>query len=242
MSTPVRTHPQVVPPPWSLSGDGTIWLFKFPREFVDRHGFMADWQRQALGATLGAVMLVDYRQTDVGPYFELLFMPGRLSLHGRGMFTISKIYVSTAASVWNGIENWGIPKEQADFARERNAAGGGDVIRASAGGRELFSARLTPYGPRFPITSALFPLRVGQALRGDLLITTPSARGSARLCRVADARVDGALFPDFTPLRPIAVLAVSDFGMTFPVPEVVPRYFSADQAHTRVSGSLDDLS
>lgn len=35
---------KVAPAPWSLTGDGFIWLFKFPRDFIKRNGFMAGWR------------------------------------------------------------------------------------------------------------------------------------------------------------------------------------------------------
>jgi acetoacetate decarboxylase len=56
--------------------------------------------------------------SGVGPYKELLFIPGVFHINGRYTYSISKIYVSTEASVRSGIENWAIPKEVADFTIE----------------------------------------------------------------------------------------------------------------------------
>lgn len=217
----------IAPPPWQLTGDGFIWLFRFSRAFVEREGVMASWQRARLASALGAMMLVDYRQTNVGPYRELLFIPGRFSIGGRRTFSISKIYVSTEASVRGGVENWGIPKEIASFTRERRSDGS-ESFSAARDGRMFFSAELAPFGPRFPISSSLVPLTVAQAQRGDLLITRPTAQGRARLCRVRALRIDGARFPDVSRLRPIAVIAVSGFRMNFPAPEIVQGYFAED--------------
>ncbi|BCX05883.1 MAG: hypothetical protein KatS3mg053_3821 [Candidatus Roseilinea sp.] len=228
----------IAPPPWQLTGDGFIWLFRFPRGFVERCGFMAEWQRACLAQTLGAMMLVDYRDTNVGPYRELLFMPGRFNFGGRRAFSISKIYVSTEASVRGGVENWGIPKELASFTRERRSDGS-EIFSATLDGRLVFAATLAPYGPRFPISSSLVPLTVAQTLNGDLLITRSTARGAARLCRVRDLRVDGARFPDVTRVRPLTVIAVSSFRMTFPVPEVVQGYFT--ERPERAASSLRQL-
>lgn len=216
---------KVAPPPWHLTGDGFIWLFKFPRAFVERHGCMADWQRRALHSTLGSVMLVDYHTTDVGPYFELLFIPGRFELGRARLFSISKIYVSTDESVWNGIANWGIPKERAEFARTTQADGS-DCITASYAGRPFFAARLKSHGPRLPIRTSLLPvpLRVGQVLHGDLLITSPTAHGSVQRCAVSDLEVNADLFPDIAQVTPIAVVAVKRFAMTFPEPQVVTGF------------------
>ncbi|KAL4790594.1 hypothetical protein BDV19DRAFT_382246 [Aspergillus venezuelensis] len=65
------------------------------------------------------VMIVRYEETDVGPYDELIFIPGRAvnpnSEIGARDMRISTIYVSTDASVWNGRRNWNIPKHRAIF-------------------------------------------------------------------------------------------------------------------------------
>ncbi|KAL4960134.1 uncharacterized protein BDV14DRAFT_149358 [Aspergillus stella-maris] len=68
-------------------------------------------------AWLKCVMIVRYEKTDVGPYDELIFMPGRAinpNTNEKDM-RISTIYVSTDASVWNGRRNWNIPKHRAIF-------------------------------------------------------------------------------------------------------------------------------
>lgn len=61
--------------------------------------------------------------SGVGPYRELLFIPGAFHINGRYTFSIPKIYVSTETSVNSGIKNWGIPKEVADFTVEDQADG-----------------------------------------------------------------------------------------------------------------------
>jgi len=214
------------PPPWHLAGDGYIWLFKFPRDFVEHYGFLAEWQRSALRLTLGAVMLIDYRQSNVGPYRELLFIPGQLKLAGQRVFSISKAYVSTSDSVVNGIENWGIPKQLATFER-MTSPDGGERFGVALDGRAFFTARLEPFGPRFPVSSELIPLTVGQERRGDLLITRSTASGTGRPCRTRELQVAAPCFPDVSKLKPITALAVQDLCMTFPLPQIVPGFFGS---------------
>ena len=104
------------PPPWKLKGNGYIFLYHFPKYFVEKFGFLADYQANRFdGDFVGTVMLVDYASSAVGSYQELLFIPGRLNFDKKKIFSISKIYVSSQDSVENGIANWGIPKELADF-------------------------------------------------------------------------------------------------------------------------------
>jgi len=77
-----------------------------PRTFEESSYFLAAWQRVALKRTFGALMWVDYRETPIGPYRELLFIPGTVLVGSAQFFSISKIYVSTHDSRVSSIENW----------------------------------------------------------------------------------------------------------------------------------------
>lgn len=196
-------------------------LAHFPESFVRQHGFLADFQRAGYLGWLGTVMLVDYQTSGVGPYCELLFIPGLFRLGSRTTFSISKIYVSTVESVVNGIENWGIPKELADFSII-TAPDGAKTYGVSQHGTQFFSITARSFGPRFPVTTRLLPgFRVMQQRRNDLLLTAPVAAGTARLASLRDLSVNPAQFPDIGRGWVLATLAVENFTMTFPVPERV---------------------
>jgi hypothetical protein len=47
---------------------------------------------------------------------------------------------------------------------------------------EFLTAHLEPFGPRFPVSSELIPLPVGQEGRCDSLITRSTASGTGRSC------------------------------------------------------------
>ncbi|KAL6233261.1 hypothetical protein BDW75DRAFT_194361 [Aspergillus navahoensis] len=78
---------------------------------------LGDGSSQFQESWLKTVMIIRYEDTDVGPYDELIFIPGRAvnPNTGKKEFRISNIYVSTDASVWNGRRNWNIPKHRARF-------------------------------------------------------------------------------------------------------------------------------
>ncbi|AQG79710.1 acetoacetate decarboxylase family protein [Spirosoma montaniterrae] len=216
----------IAPPPWTLTGDGLILIAHFPEPFVRAQGFLAPYQQTAYRGWIGTVMLVDYKTSAVGPYRELLFIPGLFRFGDTTSFSISKIYVSSEDSVWNGRQNWGIPKEFADFSFETNADGSRSIT-VSQNGQSFLSLRAKPWGPRFPITTKLMPgFRVMQE-RLDrpgyeppgLLLTRPSASGAARLSTLSGVETDIRFFPDLSQIKPLAVLSVENFRMTFPVPE-----------------------
>lgn len=219
----------IAPPPWTLTGDGVILVAHFPEAFVRAQGFLAPYQQRAYRGWLGTVMLVDYATSPVGPYQELLFIPGLFRFGERISFSISKIYVSTPDSIWNGRRNWGIPKDLADFSFVANPDGS-RTISVRLDGQPLLSLRVSPWGFRFPITTKLLPgFRIvqeqltahpsGSQPAGNRLVTRPSAAGSARLSSLSEVRVNPALFPDLAPIKPLVVLSVENFKMTFPLPE-----------------------
>jgi hypothetical protein len=222
---------QIAPPPWNLTGNGYVFLFRFSRAFVQEEGFLEEYQRTTyqrgfLG--LGAVMLVDYKTSDVGPYRELLFVPGKFRFNGApdGTWGISKIYVSSYNSVWNGKENWGIPKESAEFKvqkiNERE-----EQIEVKSGNVIFFKARLKKSRFSFPVTTRLFPLKLAQKLREDLIVTDLSANGKASIAKLLDIQINSLYFPDISKAKLIATLGVQDFKMIFPVPMVFNDYFKA---------------
>lgn len=224
----------IAPPPWTLTGNGLVIVAHFPESFVREHGFLHPYQQPAYRGWVGAVMLVDYQTSGVGPYGELLFIPGLFRFaHQREKllsFSISKIYVSTDDSVLNGRRNWGIPKERA-AVRLVTEPDGTRTAAVGRNGTSFLSLRAKPWGPRLPIRTTWLPaFRVTQQAdpafaapdSQDLLVTRPSASGWARLARLRDVRVDPAYFPDLRLIRPLAVLSVEPFRMTFPVPQTLP--------------------
>lgn len=72
--------------------------------------------RKFLGG-LGTVWIVRYTSSPIGPYDELLYAPGDFETPSGGKATsITRIYVSTAVSVYNGRKIWNIPKHLARFS------------------------------------------------------------------------------------------------------------------------------
>ncbi len=214
------------PPPWKLKGNGYIFLYHFPKSFVEKLGFLADYQSKRYdGDLVGTVMLVDYETSAVGSYHELLFVPGRLNFDKKKIFSISKIYVSSQNSVENGIANWGIPKELADFKitklNEKE-----EIVEVIIAEKTFFKVHLRKRSFKFPISTKFFPLKLAQKLGDNLLITNSPAKGKASFAQLLNIEVDSSHFPPISQLKPLAVLAVSDFEMEFPKPLVLSDYFT----------------
>ena len=211
MDSSVKAYPA----PWELKGKGYILLYRFRRDFVAKHGNVPAFLKGSFVGGFGSVMLVDYAQSDAGPYGELLFIPGKFRFRGKRLNTISKIYVSTMESVVNGRANWGIPKEKAAFRfeaqDERTERAAVSVNGRTAAEFTIRSGRLS-----FPVSTKLLPFPLVQRQEGKHYFTSFFGKGRGRLARLTDTKIDPELFPDISLCRPIAVIRVEPFSITFP--------------------------
>lgn len=204
------------PPPWKLKGEGFIFPFWGKKDYLLERGFLTEEDKEHFRGGLGAMMLVNYEKSDVGPYFELLFIPGNFEFRGRTYKRITKIYVSTEISVREGIRNWAIPKEVAHFDWEKE--GSLTTIRAITKGHPLFSARISSLPIPFPIATALMPMALMQRAPENYLETAFSGYGLGRPAIAKGIEANDSFFPD--PLKSGSSkygIYVKPFHLTFPV-------------------------
>ncbi|MEM7535365.1 MAG: hypothetical protein AAF639_24520 [Chloroflexota bacterium] len=212
------------PPPWTLNGHGYIFTYFFPQKFVEEHGCIPSQFHGEFTGWIGTMMLVDYQTSAVGPYQELLFIPGqfKLGVSQQRLYSITKIYVSTEASVVNGQRNWGIPKELADF-EFTDLGGGAEQIRVSIGDMPVGEWTLKTRRIGIPITTSLLPARwrtLAHEREDELYLTIPEATGRLHLANVQQMTINADLFPDVSSLKPLAVVKAENFQMTFPSPVI----------------------
>ncbi len=204
------------PAPWNLTGNGYVILYWFKKEKLKNRCFLDDYLKESYLGGRGCVMLVDYKSSNVGPYKELLFIPGKIRFEGQNLYTISKIFVSTLDSVVNGRENWGIPKEHANFSwmSDKNT----EQIGVEREGHEFFSItmeRIKFLFP-FPITTALLPFPLVQTLNQKVYYTNFHGRGIGSFARIKEVKVDRDFFPGIDDHKPLLVIKVDNFKLTFP--------------------------
>ncbi len=203
-----------VPAPWTLRGEGIILLFRFKKDWVAKAGNLPEHLQGKFKGGFGYVMLVDYEESPVGPYRELLFIPGKFGKEK--LQAITTIFVDSEASTANGRANWAIPKETADFNWQKGK--GLDQVEISFNGKQVFRASIRSGGISFPMSTALLPIRLRQELAGQVLFTQPEGKGWGKLAHIQDLEVDPQLFPDIRGIKPLLALKVSPFSLTFPKP------------------------
>lgn len=216
---------QLAAAPWDLSGSGYIVAVRLPRDVLDHGSFLPEGCPRLGRGRLAYAMFVDYASGDVGPYHELLYIPGRLRIGPRRDLSISRIFVSTWASVVNGEVNWGIPKDRADF-QVGYGEDGIDRIKVQAPGGPVFAElELQARGPRLPAPGHWTPRSwrtLSQLRDGKVYTYTPSARGHFRYARVRNWRFDPAYFPDLARGEVVAAVKLTDFRMVFPLSDIRP--------------------
>jgi len=209
--------PGEVPPPWRLRGRGFVFAYRFPEAFARAHADAL--LREGYRGGPGAVMLVDYTESPVGPYRELLFLAGRFRAGAATAFTIPRILVSSDASVRAGRVNWGLPKELARFEWEREG-GRRERVRVEDADGLLLEAVVERGVLPFPVICPPWPLpfTLVQPWEDGAWLTTLRGAGVGRRARLVSLAVDGARFPDVRPFPPVAGLALDPFRLVFPVP------------------------
>jgi hypothetical protein len=146
--------------PWDLTGNAYLMLVAMNDKLVEEQGFVPETLDERYTGSVAVVLLVDYTSTNAGPYKELLFVPGSFQFKQNKCSSITKIYVDSWESVVNGQENWGIPKDYADF----------DIVQLD-NGEEEFSVfkddqriayfRFKPARiPLLPVTDAIIPATI----------------------------------------------------------------------------------
>ncbi|CUA72733.1 hypothetical protein RSOLAG22IIIB_10270 [Rhizoctonia solani] len=116
-------------PPWSLEAESWWILSAAPLPWQTKQlpqgalDIREDSKLQEFEATykggLGTLQLTRYYSSPIGPYEELLYIPGKMSYKVGGTsisgLSITRIYVSSFAALLNGRRIWNTPKHLARF-------------------------------------------------------------------------------------------------------------------------------
>ncbi len=215
----MENNVQAFPAPWDLKGKGYIFIYKFSREFVEKSGNVPEFLEGKFSGGFGSVMLVDYEESDAGPYGELLFIPGKFRFEGKELDTISLIYVSTMESVVNGRANWGIPKEKADFKFEQISAQE-EKATITVNGEVAAEFTIKSGKLTFPVSTKLLPFPLVQEFEEKYYFTNFYGSGKGHFGKVVDMKINEKYFPDISSCRPIAVVKVTPFNITFPKAQI----------------------
>lgn len=218
----MRSKNNITPPPWKLRGEGYVLVYRFSKKYLQYRNILTEEELEHFCGGFGAVMLIDYKSTPIGPYEEILFIPGRFKEKSETGYRITRISVSTLISVINGRENWGIPKTHAQF-RFINERKGRETVSVTSRGMSYFRAAFKPFGPFIPVSGVfLFPTLLQDYL-GRIFLTKLKARGEVRFAKMSHLHIEPKLFPPIRDRKPLMVLKVTDFSLIFPEAEIIEK-------------------
>lgn len=153
-------------PPWPCRVRATAW---WHRARPQARAVLPPGVRPGLPVTVGA--LIEYLDTPVGPYREVLACP--LLLRGGSLVhtTVPFIAVDSVPSIAGGRQHWALPKVLAAFTHA-------DGTTTADGGGWRLVARTSPLGPALPVAARFSTTQDG------VRRATSSVRARGRLARV----------------------------------------------------------
>ena len=207
------------PPPWTLDGEGILIPFIANKKEILNSNFLTNHDKESYQGGLGAIMFVNYHTSNVGPYFELLFIPGDFKYKNKKYKRITKIFVSSEISIREGIKNWAIPKEFANFEWSRLQNKINIQVKNST---RFLSLEIEELLFPFPITTSLYPVKLLQKAKEEYLITEFSGKGKAKISTINKFESNNNDFPDLNNVSKFKIcLSAFQFQIHFPIPERV---------------------
>ena len=218
----------VTPAPWSLHGDAfllpTLKVSAIKQYDVNPLHGAKHW------GLLGAVILVKYPETSVGPYSELIFTSGLHRLGSHVGFHISQIYVDSQASVDGGRANWAVPKKLAIF--DWQTQGGQRHVKVSlpSANQPVFTASFKQSQFSIPASSVVVPPPLKTILQAcdpqisnsKYLSTRVNAAGRLHLLKAIQIQTDSNEVPSHADLGLWQLgISLTDFDGTFAVPQAL---------------------
>lgn len=207
--------------PWTLTGNGYIMLFKFPKPFILEHGFLAERFLDGLYGNVGAIIFADYLTSNAGPYQELFFIPGKLHYQHHKLYTVSKNFVSDQAGIESSLNNWGIIKDLASFQLTSEGKGL-DNIKVTQNGIPVIdiTIKTSQSDLTFPLRTFFRPLSMVQHHDGKTFRFNIHGKSSGKFAQILKVDVNPELFPNFAFFKHLAIIKISKFRLKLPIAKI----------------------
>lgn len=200
---------------YSFLGEGYFMLFHFTRKFVEKNGFLSDPLKGKFNGGFGMILYADYKQSDVGSYRALIFIPGQFKIGEKEFYSMTKVFVSSKEALEVGKNNWGITKELADFDVE-DIDENTQKISVSKNSDEIVSFTFKSYNPTFPLSTKFIPnTYFSQIVDNKIYNNEFTGRGKAKFASLKDFSVNPSLFIDTTTIKHWATVRVDNFKLEF---------------------------
>ncbi|MBQ4035474.1 MAG: hypothetical protein II623_08435 [Paludibacteraceae bacterium] len=200
----------------TCKGKAYISVYNFSNDFVASEAFQTDFLKGKYDGGFGAVIYIDFKESPVGPYQEVLFIPGKYEVGGESRYVATKCYVSTPEAINNNSDGYFGHKELGTF--HWTTVGENTMHLSIHKGRtRLLTVEIGSWsGFSLPASSNIITFPFMQILSGDeRLLWKYSAKSSMNLARLVSVQVRPAFFPDIAKYNPIVTLCFDNFELNF---------------------------
>ncbi|MCQ2399476.1 MAG: hypothetical protein MJ072_03100, partial [Clostridia bacterium] len=105
-------------------------------------------------------------------------------------------------------------------ATTHEAAKNTEKATVSSGGKTVAEFTLKYGGITFPVSTKLLPFPLVQDYDGKYYFTNFFGKGKGKIARIKEIKINPEFFPDVSAIKPIAVIRVSPFSITFPIAKI----------------------
>ena len=200
------------PAPWKLTGEAFILLYRFKKDWIENHGMIPENLKGKFKGGLGYLMLLNYSTSPVGPFQELIFIPGKF--RKSKLQAITKLITDSEPSALNGLSNWGLSKEIHPMIWQKSRKW--DEVSIYQQEKQVFSIELEHGGIPIPISTILLPIHLCQTWNKLKYFTKPIGMGWGKLAKIKKLELDPDYFPDIRKQKLLFALKVNPFKLELP--------------------------
>ncbi|MCQ2188948.1 MAG: hypothetical protein MJZ00_03395 [Paludibacteraceae bacterium] len=192
-------------------GNGYIFAYYFDEEFIGKDCFLSKDQKKNFKGGFGAVILANYKDSPVGPYQELLFIPGKFLLEGNESYVVTKAYCSSAKAMEDQVF---CKKELADFKTEK-IDDKTETISVTRDGKPIFRVEVQEWGFNIPMSSDMVKFPLASVVDGKVINWDYKGNGDANFAKIEAIGVRPAKFPDVALFTPLVGIHFEKFSLEY---------------------------
>lgn len=200
----------------TCKGKAYICVYNFDAEFVKKDSFQCQFLEGKASGGFGALIFVDYTETPVGPYQEVMFIPGKYEVGGESRYVATKCYVSKPEAIDANGDGFFGPKELAAF--NVSMVDNSTIhLSVTKGRSKVLALEIGTWDAiSLPASSSIISFPFMQLLNGqERLLWKYEARSAMNIAHLSSVQVRPAYFPDIAKFSPIVTLCLNNFELSF---------------------------
>lgn len=223
--------PLLKPAPWVLKGKGILLVSRFDADELQKNPLTALWLKKRCLGGRGYYLALNFEKSPVGPYSELLVLPGKFQASQGKRHAIAQSFCDSADAIFNYSENWGLDTAPSAIAfgqdedrmrfsvqapRSQDATQFKDSHQSSS--EKIFSLESKAFGPRLPFASGSSLIRLISEQGKKRFYLGFSIKGSFRAAKIEDLNFDSEHLIVPAESAQVRAFHLEDFEIELPIP------------------------